>query len=206
VAAGLIHARPAALRGFAIGHAALSGRIEGDRSPLSGSVFSAFLSLVETDSEGFARFALTQLTQDGYDEPLVRQMLERVSVRVVVAHLRAMAQVSFDLEQLLRPLDVPLLLGKHEGCLLYTDEGIADAVAAFLGARNVSLPVTCCASLPCCSSSINSTLSRRSSTDCLTAPWSSKRNCPAKVPARARLGRSPTSRSDQRQTASFPNG
>jgi hypothetical protein len=101
---------------------------------------------VETDSEGFARFALTQLTQDGYDEPLVRQMLERVPVRVVVAHLRAMAQVSFDLEQLLRPLDVPLLFGKHEGCLLYTDEGFADAVAAFPGARNVSLPVTCCAS------------------------------------------------------------
>jgi pimeloyl-ACP methyl ester carboxylesterase len=146
VAAGLIQARPAALRGFAIGHAALSGRLAGDRSPLSGSVFSAFLRLVETDSEGFARIALTQLTQDGFDEPLVRQMLERVPVRVVVAHLRAMAQVTFDLEQLLRPLDVPLLFGKHEGCLLYTDEGFADAVAAFPGAHTVSLPLTCCAS------------------------------------------------------------
>jgi hypothetical protein len=37
----------------------------GDRSPLSGSVFSGFLRLVEADSEGFARIPLTQLTQDG---------------------------------------------------------------------------------------------------------------------------------------------
>lgn len=38
---GILQARPEALRGFALGHAALSARMTGDRAPLHGAVWDA---------------------------------------------------------------------------------------------------------------------------------------------------------------------
>lgn len=35
---------------------------------------------------------------------------------------------------------VPMLLAKHEGCIMFTPEGYADAVAAFPAAHAVSTP------------------------------------------------------------------
>jgi hypothetical protein len=43
-------------------------------------------------------------------------------------------------EQLIREVDVPLFLAKHEGCLGSTEEGFEDAVAAFPTARTISVP------------------------------------------------------------------
>ena len=43
-----------------------------------------------------------------------------------------------DLGERLATLTAPMLLAKHEGCLLFTDEGFEDAVAAFPGARVVT--------------------------------------------------------------------
>ena len=40
-----------------------------------------------------------------------------------------------DYGDMIRALDVPLLFGKHEGCLSATEEGFEDAVAAFPDAR-----------------------------------------------------------------------
>jgi hypothetical protein len=40
---------------------------------------------------------------------------------------------------------VPLLFAQHEGCLLYTDEGYYDAVAAFPEARRCVTEKTCSA-------------------------------------------------------------
>ena len=77
---------------------------------------------------------------------LPQRSVASVADDLVPAWDETKSSASFDLEQLLRPLDVPLLFGKHEGCLLCTDEGFADAVAAFPDARTVSLPLTCCAS------------------------------------------------------------
>jgi hypothetical protein len=42
-------------------------------------------------------------------------------------------------DPVLRNLGVPLLFGKHEGCLGETDEGFEDVVAAFPEARSVSV-------------------------------------------------------------------
>jgi hypothetical protein len=43
-------------------------------------------------------------------------------------------------EHLIREVDAPLLLAKHEGCIGSTEEGFEDAVAAFPQARVVSAP------------------------------------------------------------------
>ena len=40
---------------------------------------------------------------------------------------------------LLEQLDVPLLLSKHEGCLVFTAEGYEDAIRAFPEARRTSI-------------------------------------------------------------------
>ena len=44
----------------------------------------------------------------------------------------------------LRALDVPMLLGKHEGCLMSTEEGYDEAVAEFPNALTVATSNACC--------------------------------------------------------------
>jgi hypothetical protein len=44
------------------------------------------------------------------------------------------------LAQILRDLNVPLFLAKHEGCLMFTPEGYEAARAAFPSARSRSFP------------------------------------------------------------------
>jgi hypothetical protein len=39
----------------------------------------------------------------------------------------------------LEAIDAPLLLVRHEGCILFTDDGFADAAAAFPDARTATL-------------------------------------------------------------------
>ena len=50
------------------------------------------------------------------------------------------------IDGLLRELDKPLLLGKHEGCLVFTAEGYEDVTAAFPEAHKVSVPTASAAS------------------------------------------------------------
>jgi pimeloyl-ACP methyl ester carboxylesterase len=144
-AVGVLEARRDSLSAIALGHAALSNRMTGDRAPMNGAVYEAFSNLMETDHDAFTKYGITQLTQEGFDEGLAAEMVERVPRGVTVEHVRAMGE-QYDLEPLLRGLDVPLLFGKHEGCLLSTDEGFADAVAAFPDARSISVPQPCCVS------------------------------------------------------------
>jgi pimeloyl-ACP methyl ester carboxylesterase len=140
---GILEARPAALRGFALGHAALSARMTGERAPLNGAVWDALSMLIEQGREPFARFAIPQFTRDGYDEALATEMLERIPIPVLEAMLAAGKSVDYDLEALLRPLNLPLLFAKHEDCLLFTDEGYEDAVKAFPEARTCAMKKVC---------------------------------------------------------------
>jgi pimeloyl-ACP methyl ester carboxylesterase len=140
---GILEARPDAVRGFALGHAALSPRMTGERAPLHGAVWDALNNLIEQGRESFARFAIPQFTRDGYDEELAAEMLRRIPMRVLEAMLKAGKEVNYDLEALLRPLDLPLLFAQHKDCLLFSDEGYADAVAAFPEARTCSMEKVC---------------------------------------------------------------
>jgi hypothetical protein len=144
-AIGILEARRGAIRAVALGHAALSNRMTGDRAPMNGAVYSAFRRLMEHDQDGFIKYGIAQLTQEGFDEKLAAEMVERIPRGATVEHVRVMG-VQYELEPLLRELNVPLLFGQHRGCLLSTDEGFADAVAAFPEARSISVPEPCCVS------------------------------------------------------------
>lgn len=137
VASRLASERPDAVEAMAFGHACLSLESEGERAPINAEVRAAMEGLVGQNREEFVRHALTQLTGGAYDERLASQILERVPMKLLT---RAWLQETDEpADRLIRDLDLPLLLVKHEGCLLYTDEGFDDAVAAFPGARTAAV-------------------------------------------------------------------
>lgn len=124
--------RPGAVQALALGHACLSVSPEGERAAINAEVASAMESLANQDLEQFTRRAITQLTGGSYDERLAGQIVDRVPV-VLMTGLGGPAA------ELIRNLDLPLLFVKHEGCLMFTDEGFEDAVAAFPQARTAAM-------------------------------------------------------------------
>jgi pimeloyl-ACP methyl ester carboxylesterase len=136
----LAQARPQAVAGLALGHACLEYRGSGDRAPLNGEVLGAFQSLASTDYSTYVRH-LTQLTQDAFDDELADEYRERVPQELTLELFAHLAEVGREpLEPILRSLELPLLLIKHEGCLGWTDEGFEDAVAAFPEAMTATTP------------------------------------------------------------------
>ena len=133
---------PEAVEAVALGHPALSLRGDGDRPPLSGDVTDAVVRLARTDPRSFVR-ALTQLTQNAYDDELAELYMERVGPSMVEAAMAALLSPDAreDLEPILRSLDVPMLLVEHKGCLLWTDEGYQDFINAFPGQRTVAMAI-----------------------------------------------------------------
>jgi hypothetical protein len=77
-------------------------------------------------------------SEDGYrHQELSSRILERVPQELFT---RAWLGGRWEpLDVLLGNLDIPLLLVQHKGCLLYTEEGFEDAVAAFPAARSASV-------------------------------------------------------------------
>ena len=137
VACRMASERPDAVEAMAFGHACLSLEWEGERAPINTEVRAAMESLVGQDREEFVRHALTQLTGGAYNERLASQILERVPMKLLTrAWLQETAEPA---DRLIRDLDLTLLLVKHEGCLLYSDEGFEDAVAAFPKARTAAV-------------------------------------------------------------------
>jgi hypothetical protein len=125
---------PDAVQAIGMGHACLTLDSEGARAPINNEIRSAMERLVSQDREQFLRHALTQLTGGSYDEELSSRILERVPQELFT---RAWLGGSWEpLDVLLGDLDIPLLLVQHKGCLLYTEEGFEDAVAAFPEARS----------------------------------------------------------------------
>ncbi|MGH2922808.1 MAG: hypothetical protein ACRDKH_02105 [Solirubrobacterales bacterium] len=129
--------RPDAVQAMAFGHACLSLESEGERAPINAEVRSAMERLVGQDREEFVRHAMTQLTGGSYDERLANQILERVPMRLLT---RAWFQESDEpADRLIRDLPLPLLFVKHEGCLLYSEEGFEDAAATIPRAETASV-------------------------------------------------------------------
>ena len=124
--------KPAATRGLVLGHATLTFHRQGSRRALNGDLFDALIRLAQTDYRSFAR-ALSQITQQAYDDELADRYMERVPQEVGLAYLERLLQraESESLEPALRSLGVPMLLVEHRGCLGWTAEGFEDAVAAF---------------------------------------------------------------------------
>jgi hypothetical protein len=142
---GILAMRSEALAGLAVGHAALTNRMEGDRPVRNAAVWAVLAEMIGKGREQFAPFAITQFTSDGIDEPLADEMINRVPIPVFEAMIEEGGAAEYDLRESLKALDVPILLGQHKGCLLYTDEGYEDAVAEFPEARRCATEKMCSA-------------------------------------------------------------
>ncbi len=135
-------ARPEAVLGIALGHAALDHSMDGERPAVVGDLVAAMTQLLRTDYDSFVRYGITQLTQGGINEETAGRMLERFPPMEVAARVwETLVGTPEPVGDLLRKVGKPLLLAKHEGCLLFTSEGYEDAVAAFPGAVTASVQV-----------------------------------------------------------------
>jgi hypothetical protein len=131
------------LDGIALGHARLTNSLHGERPAVNHEVHEACLSLIRTDNRTFVRqmFRMTggEDTAGGYTEELADQYLERVPFHLELPFWETRAFEGERIGERLAQLSMPMLFARHRGCVLFTDEGFEDAVAAFPDA----VAVTC---------------------------------------------------------------
>jgi hypothetical protein len=120
--------------GVAISHAAARYTSGGERPALSPGVLGAAAQLLESDLRSFGR-ALTQLTQGTIDEYWVDRFLEAVPRETARARTSQLA--GRELTSRLVDWDGEVVLGLHDGCLMWTREGFEDAASAVPEARTV---------------------------------------------------------------------
>lgn len=125
--------RPEAVVGLALGHGCVNIVREGSRPTLNWEVMKTFGRMVRVDFRTYVRH-LTQVTHGAYDDELADSYLQRVPQHVAEAYT-GFARDPGPLTEMIRSLDVPLLLAEHKKCLGWTEEGFEDAVAAFPDAK-----------------------------------------------------------------------
>ena len=134
---------PRVVSGLALGHARLANSFTGARPSMNREVFDACASMVRTDPRTFVRqmFKMTggESSAGGYGEDLVDRYMARVPNALMAPTWDAEQVERHRIGEVLAGLDVPMLLARHEGCLVFTAEGFDDAVAALPHARAVSL-------------------------------------------------------------------
>jgi hypothetical protein len=136
----LARMRPEAVAGLALGHACLSHDVEGDRPPINGAVLEVLAQTAQTDHRTWGRH-VTQVTQSAYDDDLIDRYLARVPPRIAAQFARVMRESDYSMRDTLDQFaarGVPMLFARHEGCLMFTVEGYADAIAAFPAAHTAS--------------------------------------------------------------------
>jgi pimeloyl-ACP methyl ester carboxylesterase len=131
--------RPDAVQALALGHACLSNETEGERAPIHREMQGVMAQLIEADYRTWVRH-LTQISREAYDDELAERFLERVPRELARHFYGARVPPSERLETRLKALGAPMVFAKHEGCLLHTEEGFEDAVAAFPEADTVVCP------------------------------------------------------------------
>ena len=140
-------ARPEAVRGVALGHAALEHRYDGERPTVSPEIWDAMGTLLRTDRRSFISYGLAQMTQGGVTEEQARRWWERFPDPDVVSSVwEVLGARPEPFESRLRALEVPLLFAQHVGCLVETEEGFEDAVTAFPEATVIRCDGACASS------------------------------------------------------------
>jgi hypothetical protein len=136
----LARMRPEAVAGIALGHTCLTHDVDGDRAPVNAAVLEVIVRVAETDHRTWARH-ITQVTQGAYDDELVERYLERVPPTIAAQFARMMENREQSMRETLDQFaarGVPMLFAGHDGCLMFTPEGYADAIASFPAAQRVS--------------------------------------------------------------------
>ena len=142
-AAHIAEQRPQGLIGMALGHASLSLARDGERPAYNAEVYAAMTELINKDTTAFLRHGIPQATHGSVDEELAEKIIERIPPELLVDGWKALTADEPFGEILVR-LDRPMLLAKHEGCLMSTDEGFEDVVAALPDAETVVVPDAPC--------------------------------------------------------------
>ena len=142
-AARVARANPEPVLGIALGHAALSLDMDGERAPVNREVCAAMTQLLRTDYDSFVRFGITQFTQGGFDENVSAQMVGRFPPSEIAASVWEMLLHQEEpIGEILREVDKQLLLTEHEGCLVFSPEGYEDIAAEFPQARKATVAKT----------------------------------------------------------------
>jgi hypothetical protein len=127
---------------LAAGHARLSNSLTGERPAVNAEVHRACIALMDTDFRMFVHqlFKMTggEDKAGGFGEDLVNAYLKRVRPELDRTFWDTRTFEGERIGERLRRLDVPMLFARHKGCLLFTDEGFEDAVAAFPDAVSMS--------------------------------------------------------------------
>jgi pimeloyl-ACP methyl ester carboxylesterase len=132
--------RPGSALGLALGHASLDFEMDGERPAVNGELVAAMTQLLRSDYDSFVRYGLTQFTQGGFDEEMASRIVERFPPMEIAARVWEMHVTRTEpIGDLLAQLGKPLLLAKHDGCLVFTAEGYEDAIAAFPEAHQASV-------------------------------------------------------------------
>jgi pimeloyl-ACP methyl ester carboxylesterase len=133
-------ARPGSVLGIALGHASRDYRGDAERPAVNGELVAAMTQLLRSDYDSFVRYGLTQFTQGGFDEETAGRMVERFPPMELTSRLWEMLVARPEpIGQLLEGLDTPMLLAKHEGCLVFTPEGYQDLISSFSDAETVTV-------------------------------------------------------------------
>jgi hypothetical protein len=144
-AVGMATERPRALRGLALGHASLSQSRDGARAPINSEIYAAMTQLIANDAQSFIRYGIVQTTGGSISDEEAAQMMSRIPTENMALGWE-LVTADEPYEEELRSLGHPLLLAKHEGCLMNTDEGFEDAVASLPRAEVVSVEKAPCTS------------------------------------------------------------
>jgi pimeloyl-ACP methyl ester carboxylesterase len=132
--------RPEQVLGLALGHACLSYERGGRRPAVNAEVTAAMTQLLRTDYDSFVRYGITQFTQGGFDDEIAERIVARFPPMDVASKVWEMnTERPEPIGELLEGLDVPMLLAKHEGCLVFTAEGYEDAARALPAAHRTSV-------------------------------------------------------------------
>jgi pimeloyl-ACP methyl ester carboxylesterase len=132
--------RPEPVLGLALGHASLSYTREGPRPAVSKEVTAAMTQLLRSDYDSFVRYGMTQFTQGGFDEETSERIVARFPPMDVASEVWEMNIDRVEpIGELLGQLDMPMLLAKHDGCLVFTAEGYEDAIRALPDAHRTSV-------------------------------------------------------------------
>jgi pimeloyl-ACP methyl ester carboxylesterase len=136
---GIAAERADSVAGLILTHASLTHSVEGERPSVSPEVYAALTQLIRQDAPAFVRHGIAQVTGGSVDEELAEKMLERLPTDDMLENWKVFTAPSDYTDQLLS-LDCPMLLVKHQGCLMSTEEGWEDVVAGLPEAATAAVP------------------------------------------------------------------
>ncbi len=135
----LARAREDAVIGLALGHATASYRRSGERPAINPGVTAALAQLADVDFKSFTRqeFRAWHGLRDALEkapgpDEMADAYLDRVPHEVATSFYRELIEHEHEvhIESDMRELSMPLLLVRHEGCLMFTKDGYDEIVAA----------------------------------------------------------------------------